>query len=120
MKTYNTLQSGFLALAGSMLIVTPALAAAAKPDAPAEIIVTAPLESARIDSLQGAEVLKREEIVATLNGGIGTTLSALPGIATSYFGAGASRPIIRGLGEDRVLVLQNGIGAIDAPPAPRP
>ena len=114
MKTYNTLQSGFLALAGSMLIVTPALAAAAKPDAPAEIIVTAPLESARIDSLQGAEVLKREEIVATLNGGIGTTLSALPGIATSYFGAGASRPIIRGLGEDRVLVLQNGIGAIDA------
>ena len=114
MKTYISVQSGFLALAGSMLIAAPALAAAAKPDAPAEIIVTAPLESARIDSLQGAEVLKREEIVATLNGGIGTTLSALPGIATSYFGAGASRPIIRGLGEDRVLVLQNGIGAIDA------
>src|SRR5690606_32890069 len=27
---------------------------------------------------------------------------------------GASRPIIRGLGDDRVRVLQNGIGAIDA------
>ncbi len=79
-----------------------------------EIVVTAPLEGSRIESLQGAEVLRREDIVEDLNGGLGDTLDAVPGISTTFFGAGASRPIIRGLGEDRVRVLQNGIGAIDA------
>ena len=79
-----------------------------------EVIVTAPLEGSRIESLQGAEVLQREDIVEQLNGGLGDTLDATPGISTTFFGAGASRPIIRGLGEDRVRVLQNGIGAIDA------
>ena len=79
-----------------------------------EVVVTAPLEGSRIQSLQGAEVLRREDIVAALNGKLGDTLDATPGISTTFFGAGASRPIIRGLGEDRVRVLQNGIGAIDA------
>jgi iron complex outermembrane recepter protein len=79
-----------------------------------EVVVTAPLEGSRLESLQGAEVLRREDIVAQLNGGLGDTLDATPGISTTFFGAGASRPIIRGLGEDRVRVLQNGIGAIDA------
>jgi len=79
-----------------------------------EIVVTAPLEGSRIESLQGAEILRRDDIVAQLHGGLGDTLDATPGISTTFFGAGASRPIIRGLGEDRVRVLQNGIGAIDA------
>ncbi|MBU6372868.1 MAG: TonB-dependent receptor [Alphaproteobacteria bacterium] len=100
------------ALAGSLLVTSPAFAET--PPVQPEVIVTAPLESARIESLQGASVLKRDDIVAALDGGLGTTLAKTPGIATSFFGAGASRPIIRGLGEDRVLVLQNGIGAIDA------
>lgn len=101
------------AFALSALLPATALAqddAANEPD----IVVTAPLEGSRIESLQGAEVLAREDIVEQLNGGLGDTLDATPGIATTFFGAGASRPIIRGLGDDRVRVLQNGIGAIDA------
>jgi len=78
-----------------------------------EVVVTAPLEGSRIESLQGATTLTREDVIETLNGGLGNSLDAQPGIATTFFGAGASRPIIRGLGEDRVRVLQNGIGAID-------
>jgi iron complex outermembrane receptor protein len=78
-----------------------------------EIVVTAPLEGSRIESLQGAAVLNRDDIVESINGGLGNTLDAQPGVSTTFFGAGASRPIIRGLGEDRVRVLQNGIGAID-------
>lgn len=105
--------SSACALVGSLLVTSPAFADAPAPAQP-EVIVTAPLESARIESLQGAAVLKRDDIVAALDGGLGTTLAKTPGIATSFFGAGASRPIIRGLGEDRVLVLQNGVGAIDA------
>ncbi|QGZ97115.1 TonB-dependent receptor [Terricaulis silvestris] len=92
----------------------PVTAFAQRTDDEPEIVVTAPLEGSRIESLQGAEVLRREDIIEQLNGGLGDTLDATPGISTTFFGAGASRPIIRGLGEDRVRVLQNGIGAIDA------
>lgn len=105
----HTLVRGLAAL--SFLLPTAAFAQDAEE---AEIVVTAPLEGSRIESLQGAEVLNRDDIVAQLNGGLGDTLDATPGISTTFFGAGASRPIIRGLGEDRVRVLQNGIGAIDA------
>jgi iron complex outermembrane receptor protein len=97
--------------AGALL---PTAALAQDDDGDQEIVVTAPLEGSRIESLQGAEVLRRDDIVSQLNGGLGATLDATPGVATTFFGAGASRPIIRGLGEDRVRVLQNGIGAIDA------
>jgi iron complex outermembrane receptor protein len=101
-----------VAMAGVMLPNVALAQSAGSEDA--EIIVTAPLEGAAIESLQGATTLNREEIIKTLNGGLGDTLDAQPGISTTFFGAGASRPIIRGLGEDRVRVLQNGIGAIDA------
>ncbi len=101
----------FALLTGALV---PSIAFAQDGDDDQEIIVTAPLEGSRIESLQGAEVLRRDDIVAQLHGGLGDTLDATPGIASTFFGAGASRPIIRGLGEDRVRVLQNGIGAIDA------
>jgi iron complex outermembrane receptor protein len=94
--------------------LSPSVASAQEAQEEAEVVVTAPLEGSRIESLQGAEVLQRDDIVEQLNGGLGDTLDATPGISTTFFGAGASRPIIRGLGEDRVRVLQNGIGAIDA------
>lgn len=102
----------FAILAGALL---PTLAAAQEAaEESEEVVVTAPLEGSRIESLQGATTLTRDDIVQNLNGGLGDTLDAQPGVASTFFGAGASRPIIRGLGEDRVRVLQNGIGAIDA------
>lgn len=100
--------------AAAILVPNAAIAQSPAAEEESEIVVTAPLEGSRIESLQGAEVLRRDDIVTQLNGGLGNTLDATPGVATTYFGAGASRPIIRGLGEDRVRVLQNGIGAIDA------
>lgn len=107
---FSKLMRGLVA-AGALL---PAAAFAQDATNEDEIVVTAPLEGSRIESLQGAEVLRRDDIIANLSGGLGDTLDATPGIATTFFGAGASRPIIRGLGEDRVRVLQNGIGTIDA------
>lgn len=104
--------SAVAALALGSLCATPALAQHIEEEA--EIIVTAPLEGSRIESLQGAATLTRDDVIATLSTGLGDTLDSQPGIASTAFGAGASRPIIRGLGEDRVRVLQNGIGAIDA------
>ena len=45
---------------------------------------------------------------------LGETLDGEPGIAATVFSPGASRPVIRGLGGDRVRVLTNSVGTIDA------
>lgn len=51
------------------------------------------------------EDLRRKE-VATL----GETLNRELGVSSTSFGAGASRPLIRGLGGERVRILEGGIG----------
>ena len=59
-------------------------------------------------------MLTGEELELRLEPTIGETLNREPGISSTYFGPGASRPVIRGLGEDRIRVLQNGVTTIDA------
>src|SRR5690606_8417704 len=75
--------------AAALLVGLLAPAAALAQDEESEIVVTAPIEGSRIESLQGAEVLRRDDIVAHLHGGLGDTLDAAPGVATTFFGAGA-------------------------------
>ena len=78
------------------------------------VIITTPGPERSADELIGkATSLDRDEIVETLSGSLGDTLDREPGVATTFFGAGASRPVLRGLGAERVLVLTNGIGVID-------
>lgn len=78
------------------------------------IIVTAPGPDRSADELVGnATALDREDILETLSATLGDTLDREPGVSTTFFGAGASRPVLRGLGAERVQVLTNGIGVID-------
>ena len=80
----------------------------------ATVIVTAPGPERSADELIGnATALDREDILETLSATLGDTLDRQPGVSTTFFGAGASRPILRGLGAERVQVLTNGIGVID-------
>lgn len=80
-----------------------------------EIFVTgAPHNKSRLDILQGSSLLDTDDLDKRMQATIGETLSGIPGISSTFFGSGASRPIIRGLGGDRVRVLINGIGSIDA------
>ena len=58
--------------------------------------------------LEGDDLVRRRE--ATL----GETLNGEPGITSSHFGAGASRPIIRGMDGPRVKVLSDGAELHDA------
>lgn len=44
---------------------------------------------------------------------LGETLSATPGVSSTYFGPNASRPVIRGLDGDRVRILNNGGSSAD-------
>ena len=93
------------------------LALAQETDTPrieAPIIVTAPGPARSSDELIGnATALDREDIVGRLSGSLGDTLSGQPGVSSTFFGQGASRPVLRGLGAERVQVLTNGIGVID-------
>jgi len=55
----------------------------------------------------GAELLFRSQTTR------GETLDGTPGVASTYFGPNASRPIIRGLDGDRVRILSNGGSVAD-------
>jgi iron complex outermembrane receptor protein len=45
---------------------------------------------------------------------LGETLNGLPGISTTTYGPMVGRPIIRGMDGDRVRIMNNGIGSVDA------
>jgi iron complex outermembrane receptor protein len=61
-----------------------------------------------------ASVLEGQELVLRREATLGETLSAEPGIHSSHFGAGASRPIIRGMDGPRVKILSDGAELHDA------
>jgi iron complex outermembrane receptor protein len=45
---------------------------------------------------------------------VGETLAREPGVSSSFYGPNASRPIIRGLDGEKIKILENGVGVIDA------
>ena len=80
-----------------------------------EIIVTGtPIAHPEHESIIAADVLTKEELASRGEASIGELLRREPGVSSTFFGPAASRPIIRGLGGDRISVLDAGIGSIDA------
>lgn len=80
-----------------------------------KVIVTAtPFGNAEGDQiLAPAKVLAGDELRDKVGSSLGETLSQELGVSASAFGAGASRPIIRGLEGSRVKMLENGMGVQD-------
>lgn len=80
-----------------------------------EVVVSStPLKKSLFDSAQSISVLDSEQLLLNSKPSLGETLSNQPGISSTSYGQGASRPIIRGLGGDRVRILQGGVGVQDA------
>ena len=80
-----------------------------------EIIVSSrPIKTNSTDIAQGISVLAGEALDRLGSTTLGDTLDSLPGLSQTSFGPSASRPIIRGLGGDRIRILIAGIGTIDA------
>lgn len=80
-----------------------------------EIIVTAsPIERTVGETILNTSIISGEELQRRVENSIGETLRREPGVSSTFFGPGASRPVIRGLAGDRIRVLDAGIGAIDA------
>lgn len=80
-----------------------------------EVVVTASAEAR--DSLELATAvssLSGQELQLRLQSSLGETLAQEPGVSSTFFGPGASRPIIRGLSGDRVRILEGGLGTGDA------
>ncbi|HEX8254074.1 MAG TPA: TonB-dependent receptor [Thermoanaerobaculia bacterium] len=79
-----------------------------------EIVVTASADSRRESEVyQPVNVMSEEDVQARLRPTLGETLAQEPGVSSTSFGAGASRPVIRGLGADRIRVLEEGVGTGD-------
>ncbi len=79
-----------------------------------ETVVTAsPFGRTLFEQAQPVTILSGERLKLRLESTLGETLGREAGITSTYFGPGASRPVIRGLGDDRIRVLNNGVNMLD-------
>lgn len=78
-----------------------------------DIVVTAPYVE-RLDILSGTSAISGEVLAEKTRAQLGDILTSLPGISATSFSPGASRPVLRGYQGNRVAVLTDGIGNIDA------
>jgi iron complex outermembrane recepter protein len=73
-----------------------------------EVLTVGPDPRNQFDSYQPTSVLSGQDLAKQLQGALGSTLAVQPGVAERSFGPGPSRPVIRGLDGDRVLILEDG------------
>lgn len=95
-------------IATALMIASPAYAIEVDP----QVITANPLGSEQL--ALPSTVLTGDKLTLSQRGSLGETLNNQPAVSSSYFGPGASRPIIRGLDGDRIRILRNGVGALDA------
>lgn len=102
-----------LAAAAPALAQTETAESAARTD-DVIVVTSVPLTLTSDEVVGSVTAVGEAELLSLFNGNVADTLDALPGVSTSWFGPASGRPVIRGLGDDRVAVLINGVGAIDA------
>ncbi|TFY96552.1 TonB-dependent receptor [Ramlibacter rhizophilus] len=103
------LRSAVGAAAGTLCLSAAAQGAGTLPD----VTVTGnPLGSSQrvapVERVEGTGLLLRGQ------GSLGGALDHLPGVSSTHFGPGVSRPILRGLDGDRIRILRNGAAQLDA------
>lgn len=83
-------------------------------DATETLVVTAsPLVHDRDELSTPVDRVGREELLTNLGSTLGETLSHVPGITSTGFTAGASRPVIRGQDAYRTELLEDGLRTQD-------
>ncbi|MDZ4322098.1 MAG: TonB-dependent receptor plug domain-containing protein, partial [Phenylobacterium sp.] len=102
-------------LAGAASAQTAPTQTAPKPVDLDDIIVTgAPYGISQRATTIATDVIDAQTLATAPAVSLGDLVSTRPGIRSTDFAPGASRPVIRGLSGPRVQVLTNGIGLIDA------
>ena len=102
--------------APSPIVTTPRTTAAPGTSTEAASADGAPEDPRPIvaDGFVPVTVMPSLEILKTPAASIGDVVFTQPGVTSSTFAPGASRPVIRGLDNARVRVQENGIGSMDA------
>jgi iron complex outermembrane receptor protein len=104
-----------LAIGSLASVLAPTAYAQNNHDSLEEIIVTGvPRDRSAGALAQSITVVGGDELDRVRASTLGETLANQLGVSSSYFGAGASRPIIRGLAGARVQMLEDGIDTMDA------
>ena len=73
-----------------------------------EVVSVSPQARDAFEAYQATSVLAGEELTLELESTLGAALQNQVGIAQRSFGPGPSRPVVRGLDGDRVLILEDG------------
>ncbi|MEY3607278.1 MAG: hypothetical protein RLZZ447_66, partial [Verrucomicrobiota bacterium] len=73
-----------------------------------------PFPRNQVDLAQSTTVLSGRPLLLRQQATLGETLAQETGIHASAYGPGASRPVIRGLDGERILILENGTALLDA------
>ena len=88
---------------------TSVIDVAVDPELHFEAVVSVSAEArSQFDAFQPTSVLAGQELQKQLETSVGATLEGQPGVAARSLGPAPARPVIRGLGGDRVLILQDG------------
>lgn len=77
-------------------------------------VVADPLGGSVLEIARPVDLLAGEYLNDRRGVTLGETLQWQPGVQSSYFGPGAGRPVIRGLGGVRVRTLENSVSSLDA------
>ena len=78
-----------------------------------ESLTVSPDARDTFEAYQPAAVIGGEDLMNRLQGSLGETLSREAGVNMRSFGNAPSRPVIRGLDNDRVLIVENGARTAD-------
>lgn len=105
-----------LLLAVAILFANQAIATDANTaiDLPSVAVTGNPLGISTDELVVPISILSGRELSLKRESTLGDTLNGIPGVSATSFGPNSSRPVIRGLDAERVRIMQNGIGVLDA------
>jgi iron complex outermembrane receptor protein len=89
--------------------VTVAIALREQPMQVAATVITGQIsERGSSDAITSTSVLSEARLDRRLDGTLGSTIVGTPGVAMAQMGPATGRPVIRGMGGDRVVILEDG------------
>ncbi len=83
-------------------------------DLPSVAVTGNPLGVGSDELVAPVSILNGRELSLKRESTLGDTLNSIPGVSATHFGPNSSRPVIRGLDAERVRIMQNGVGVLDA------
>ena len=79
-----------------------------------QVVVTGTVGERGVEeTLQPTNVVSQEELARKLALTVGATLREEPGVAVVSMGPATARPVVRGLGGDRIILLEDGVRSGD-------